>query len=302
MLSRDDILHAFDRISVWTRGSQRAPHKPLLILLALGALARGAPNAFPFRQVDPKLTELLKEFGPPRASYHPEYPFWRLQNDGIWRVGGRDRFQRRKGQTDVPRRQLIDGDAVGHFTDDVASHLMGDPSLLATVAMRLLESHFPASLHQDILDAVGLELRSFETVHRRRRDPEFRGRILRAYEQACAVCGFDVRLGNQTLGLEAAHIQWHQAGGPDVEPNGLALCVLHHKAFDLGAFTVTPERLVVVSELVHGRHGFQETLLKFHGRPLRRPLRESYAPATTYLEWHERQVFRQPPRELTTSA
>jgi hypothetical protein len=33
-------------------------------------------------------------------------------------------------------------------------------------------------------------------------------------------------------------IRWHQGGGPDEESNGFALCVLHHKTFDLGAFTV----------------------------------------------------------------
>jgi predicted restriction endonuclease len=48
-------------------------------------------------------------------------------------------------------------------------------------------------------------------------------RVLIAYDYACAVCGFDVRLGNQVLGLEAAHIQWHQAGGPDQKQNGLTL-------------------------------------------------------------------------------
>ena len=32
MLSRDTILKAFDRINVWSRGSERAPHKPLLVL------------------------------------------------------------------------------------------------------------------------------------------------------------------------------------------------------------------------------------------------------------------------------
>ena len=43
MLSRDEILKAFDRINVWSRGSERAPHKPLLVLYALGQLSRGGP-------------------------------------------------------------------------------------------------------------------------------------------------------------------------------------------------------------------------------------------------------------------
>ena len=52
--------------------------------------------------------------------------------------------------------------------------------------------------------------------------------------------------------LDAAHVRWHQAGGPAVESNGLALCVLHHKAFDLGAFTVTPSGVLLVSDQANG--------------------------------------------------
>lgn len=95
MLSRDEILKAFDRINVWSRGSERAPHKPLLVLYALGQLSRGHSNSIAFRDVAPKLTELLKEFGPTRQSYHPEYPFWRLQNDGVWVVDHADQLERR---------------------------------------------------------------------------------------------------------------------------------------------------------------------------------------------------------------
>jgi putative restriction endonuclease len=46
------------------------------------------------------LTGLLKEFGPPRQSYHPEYPFWRLQNDGAWEVHAAGSLKARKGNTD----------------------------------------------------------------------------------------------------------------------------------------------------------------------------------------------------------
>jgi len=299
MLSRDEILKTFDRINVWSRGSERAPHKPLLVLYALGQLSRGIPNSIAFRDVAPKLTELLKEFGPSRTSYHPEYPFWRLQNDGVWVVDNADRLQRRTGQTDIPKRELLDNDVHAHFTDEIANQLQCDPSLAADVAHRLLDGHFPASLHQDILDSVGLELSLTETVTRRKRDPAFRGRVLTAYEYACAVCGFDVRLGTQVLGLEAAHIQWHQAGGPDEEQNGLALCSLHHKAFDLGAFTIQPDCVMLVSEKAYGRSGFDEWLLKFHGEPIRKPQRDEYLPAEGFLTWHEKEVFKRPPREVS---
>ncbi len=37
-----------------------------------------------YAKVDRDLRTLLAGFGPSRKSYHPEYPFWRLQKDGLW--------------------------------------------------------------------------------------------------------------------------------------------------------------------------------------------------------------------------
>jgi putative restriction endonuclease len=179
------------------------------------------------------------------------------------------------------------------FSDDVQAALAADPGLVTAIAGRILEQHFPESLHQDILDAVGL---TFErTLTRRRRDPDFRRRVLNAYEYRCAVCGFDVRLGSVSIALDAAHIRWHQAGGPDEETNGLALCVLHHKIFDLGAFTVS-DGLVLVSDQAHGTSGFHETLMAHHGKAVREPQRPDWRPGPEHLAWHGREVFKGEPR------
>jgi hypothetical protein len=102
-MTRASILQQFDRLNVWARGDQRAPHKPLLVLYALGRWSRGDTGDIPFSEVDRDLTGLLKEFGPPRQSYHPEYPFWRLQNDGVWQVHAAGALKPRKGNTDPPR-------------------------------------------------------------------------------------------------------------------------------------------------------------------------------------------------------
>ena len=76
------MLERFEQLNVWTRGSERAPHKPLLVLHALARLSHGQESV-PFTPVDEVVGALLREFGPPRKSYHPEYPFWRLQSDGM---------------------------------------------------------------------------------------------------------------------------------------------------------------------------------------------------------------------------
>jgi len=116
--------------------------------------------------------------------------------------------------------------------------------------------------------------------------------VLIAYEYSCAVCGFNVQLGNQSVALEAAHIQWHQAGGPDREENGLALCSLHHKLFDRGVFMVSSNRKLYVAESARGSRGFDDWLMKFHGREIRSPIHPDYSPNQQYINWHEREVFK----------
>jgi hypothetical protein len=53
---------------------------------------------------------------------------------------------------------------------------------------------------------VGLNLQ-VETITRATRDPQFRVRVLTVYGYTCAVCGFDVRLGETALGVEAQGFQ-----------------------------------------------------------------------------------------------
>jgi len=129
-------------------------------------------------------------------------------------------------------------------------------------------------------------------VGARVRDSKFRQRVLTAYEYRCAVCGFDVRLGSVSIVLDAAHIRWHQAGGPTEESNGLALCVLHHKTFDLGAFTISPSGTILVSDQAHGGEGFEASLLRHHTSRVRAPQRPEWKPAEGRLNWHAREVFK----------
>ena len=160
------------------------------------------------------------------------------------------------------------------------------------IVQDLLNANFPESIHQDILDAVGIEF-AVETRLVVARSPE---RILRAYEYSCAICGFDVRLGSIPVALEAAHIKWHQAGGPDEECNGLALCTLHHKLFDRGVFTLSNSMSIIVSEAANGTRGFQEWVVAFHGQAIRPPQRQTYYPDENWVAWHVREVFQGPGR------
>ena len=296
-MTPEELKQQIRQIVVWKRGEERAPHKPLLLLYALGKFVNAGQRQIPFADVDRELRTLLVEFGPQRKSCHPEYRFWRLQNDGIWELSDTTHLIRREGQTDAKKSELLKHSITGGFTSEVCELLRANSNLVSELALEILSQHFPSTYFGDILDSVGLDIQ-FDQAVRRRRDPAFRERILVAYEYRCAICGYDLRMGTQHIGLEAAHIKWHVAGGPDIETNGLALCSMHHKLFDLGAISVSDELALYVSQKANGSTGLSEWLMTFHGRPLRRAQSHDFRPSIDYLKWHRDQVFHGPVRDL----
>ncbi|QTA78318.1 HNH endonuclease family protein [Desulfonema limicola] len=282
------IKEKFRNLTVWKSGSQRAPHKPLLILYAIGRLLKDSERMIPYAEVDAKLTELLIAFGPYRKQHHPEAPFWRLKNDQIWDLKNADKVEETKGK-DAKKPHLLKYNVQGGFPEDIYNRLKQDFSLVKEIVQELLNDNFPATIHEDILMSVGIDMEYGEL--KRKRDPEFREKILRAYDYRCAVCGFDVRLGHYPVALEAAHIKWHQAGGPDTEVNGLALCSLHHKLFDRGAFTLSDNLEILISDRAYGTTGFNEWLMRFHGNKINAPQSKTYLPDNSFRNWHLREVF-----------
>jgi putative restriction endonuclease len=111
----------------------------------------------------------------------------------------------------------------------------------------------------------------------------FRRRVLLAYTSHCAVC----RLHRERL-LDAAHILAdNDPRGEPVVKNGLALCKLHHAAFDANLLGIRPEltvelKLELLRErdgpmLLHGLQGFQGQRIHVPRSPSQQPDREFLA-------------------------
>ena len=84
------------------REASYAPHKPLLLLMALARIQRGLPRLFTFESVEPELKNLLMEFGPSNAQANRNMPFWFLRNDEqgrLWTLQLPDVTDRRNGAT-----------------------------------------------------------------------------------------------------------------------------------------------------------------------------------------------------------
>ncbi|WP_420455952.1 phosphorothioated DNA-binding restriction endonuclease [Rubrivirga sp.] len=302
-MTPDELRARVAGLRQWGANGKRAPHKPLLLLYALARFAEGTER-LPFNDVEGPLVQLLDDFGPSSPNHRP-FPFWRLTTDGVWDIKG-DADVRRTASGDMFLTDARERNPVGGLSPEVVRILRQRPELVAEAASALLDAHFPATIHEDILDAVGLDLEAVAPTSRpkkRRRDPTFRANVIRSYGYRCAVCGFETRIGNTLVGIDAAHVRWHQAGGYGVDDvtNGVALCALHHRLMDRGAFTLaeasSKEIVVEVAEDAHGGDGFRRWLLDFHGRPIAAPARSGDRVAEPSLAWHRREVFRGPARE-----
>jgi putative restriction endonuclease len=293
-LTDEEVLHRLAKFRQYQRGGKRVPHKPLLVLLALGRLSETGSSTLPWSAAETKLADLIAEFGPPSRTSRAQsaaYPFTRLRADGIWRI-----------DQDVPDDNLgplREGSATGQLEPGLEAALRARPALLRTVARRLVENHFPMTIAPDVLTAVCLDpdlvLGSIPDVvdlaERRRRHGSWPQMILAAWDRQCAFCGYDGQLGGAAVGIEAAHVRWFNLGGPDTEDNGMALCSLHHKLFDRGAVGLDRDHRIRVSVLFSARTDAAKRVYDMHEQPLR-PRRGTRLPAVEYVDWHASQVFK----------
>jgi putative restriction endonuclease len=120
-------------------------------------------------------------------------------------------------------------------------------------------------------------------VRRRLHQQAFRARVIEAYRTHCALC----RLRHQEL-LDAVHITADaEENGEPVVSNGLALCKLHHAAFDRHFLTVRPDYVIEVRQsildeedgpmLLHGLKGM-------HGQQIFLPREATLQPDRDRLE------------------
>lgn len=112
-----------------------------------------------------------------------------------------------------------------------------------------------------------------QRVHQR----SFRERVLKAYAEQCALC----RLRHREL-LDASHIipDTDPRGEPEVR-NGLALCKIHHTAFDRYFIGIRPDAIVEIrSDILEEEDGpmLQHGLKGLHGQKLHLPRQARHKP------------------------
>lgn len=292
----DNWVERLSALRQHQQNGRRAPHKPLLVLMALGRLAETGSSELPWSDVEKRLADLIAEFGPATRTSGRQsaaYPFTHLRTDGLWKLS-----------RDVPMDILgpLDAAPITGRLDSSLERALSGPGRIEEAARLIVDAQFPRTVSPDVLLAVGLDpdlvfASGFVPVpdsEKRRRSASWPLLILEAWDRQCAFCGFDGQLGSSSVGLEAAHLRWFNLGGPDELNNGMALCSLHHKLFDRGALGLDQEYRILVSAVFSARTEAARRVYDLHSRPLQ-PRRGTAFPAAEHVAWHGREVFRGQP-------
>ncbi|BCO32390.1 restriction endonuclease [Thiohalobacter sp. COW1] len=117
----------------------------------------------------------------------------------------------------------------------------------------------------------------------------FRRAVLSAYNYRCCITGLAI----PEL-LVASHIiPWRTDERNRLNPsNGLALSMLHDKAFDIGLITINDDMTLRVSDVEHsGEDSFYKIAIKYYeNKPIDLP--EKFPPLKEFLYHHRQHVFR----------
>ncbi|SDK78994.1 HNH endonuclease [Natronorubrum texcoconense] len=124
----------------------------------------------------------------------------------------------------------------------------------------------------------------FTETQRRVRSSAFASRVKSAYDSRCAICGTSRESPAGTVDIEAAHIYPKRDDGRDVVQNGLALCRLHHWAFDAGWLAVSDEYRILVADRPD-LEGYEE-FSRLEGETITVPTSEEERPHAKFLAAH----------------
>lgn len=122
-------------------------------------------------------------------------------------------------------------------------------------------------------------------LKRKYRNTSFRLQVKEIYKNTCAVCNKSRYTNANYPEVEAAHIFPVEKNGANDLRNGIALCRLHHWAFDGGLFTINDDLSISVKNGLIGDTNYDE-ITKFDAKKITPPVNIQYAPHPIYLRQH----------------
>jgi putative restriction endonuclease len=305
------------------RLTEKAPHKPVLLLTVLQAYEIGllTTNQIP---ITPELTSLFKSIWNQlvRSGHTIGFalPFFHLKNEkGNWweliaNPGCESWVQYGKFNTFSSLSMAV---ACAQIDPNLAMLLLHEETR-AILRQTILSTYFPEQaihqigtdeshlleLEQEMLHDTPAEYRRRMKHLKTRLDPEtyqidvfsrdtlFRREVVRLYDDTCCVTGVRVSAPYSFSMVDACHIVPFYKTFNNHPTNGIALCPNLHRAFDKGALSVDGEYRVIVSSTFVENDSSDYRLNALIGKSIRLPSDNHYQPDPAAFAWHRKHIFR----------
>ena len=288
-----------------------APHKPLLLLAVIDLLEQGEIQTNRIVP-SPQLVETYLRYwnqistGPPR----PFLPFNYLKSSGFWHLHAHKGQEAVLASTHAFSTMSHLAGVVAYVSlDDELFALLLNPETREVIRQAIIETYFPnqrpiveavtnenraiSNFEQALLHQAEKRLAAIEVPESPTRSAAFRGIIMKLYDYTCAACRLRVITINGKSAVDAAHIIPFAETHDDGIGNGLALCKLHHWAFDNGVLSLDDNYTLLVSAAFDEKGPTALLLRNLKAKHILLPSQKPFLPALHAMRWHRENKFMQ---------
>lgn len=301
-------LHKLRRLRVDRARGTPAPHKPVLLLAVIDLIEQEEIKRNHI-EPSPQLVETYINYwtqitnGLPR----PYLPFFHLKTSGFWHLHAQH------GQTETLAKtqqfksmtQLASVVAFASFDDELFALLL-QPDTREAIRQTIIDAHLSEhraaiesvfQTNQQITDVAKLLEQQAEdkTVLNVPPSPvrsaAFRREIVRLYNYTCAACRLRIITLDGKTAVDAAHIIPFSESHDDNIGNGLALCKLHHWAFEYGLISIDDNFCLLVSDAFNEKGNSSMLLRNLNNKSILLPAQKLFFPALHAVRWHRANKF-----------
>lgn len=185
--------------------------------------------------------------------------------------------------------------------------LLLNPESREYVRRTISDTHLPH--HRPVIEAVVNENKEVSNVERKLlrraekvsaaddipespiRSAAFRSVIMKLYDYTCAACRLRILTLDGGTAVDAAHIIPFSVSHDDGIGNGLALCKIHHWAFDGGLLSLDDRYKIIVSSAFNETGPAGLLLSNLRENPILLPPQKPFHPALHSVRWHRAHRF-----------
>src|SRR5205085_6521380 len=235
-------------------------------------------------------------------------PFNYLKSSGFWHL------HPRKGQEAILASTHSFG-AMSHLAsvvafasfDDALFALLLNAESREVIRQTIIDTYFPeqrfiiesiagesraiSKLEQTLLEHAEKRAAVSDVPESPTRSAAFRGIIMKLYDYTCAACRLRVITLNGKSAVDAAHIIPFAETHDDGIGNGLAMCKLHHWAFDNGLLSLDDSYRLLVSTAFDEKGPAALLLRNLSSKDILLPSKKPFFPARYALRWHRDNKF-----------